>query len=181
MSRGLGGARDLLAARPSRRAILAASAAAFPLLLSACKGVQVLGSPPPPAADIRTLRAAISAEQVMVASYDAALAQVGGQPAVRSVLTSILAEHRQHLAQLRSRLVQPPGAPGARTGHVRAAAIPPGVTATLGFLESAELAASNRLLADLPVLPPSLAQLFASISASEATHVPFLRSAGRSR
>jgi hypothetical protein len=181
MSRGLGGARDPLAARPSRRAVLAASAAAFPLLLSACKGVQALGQPPPPAVDIRTLRAAISAEEVMVATYDAALRQPGAEPAERTALTGVLAEHPQHLAQLRSRLVEPAGAPAPRTGHVRAPALPTGMNATLGFLQSTELAASNRLLADLPVLPPSLAQLFASISASEATHAPFLRSAGRSR
>lgn len=174
MSRGL-------AARPTRRAVLAASAGAMPFLLAACKGVQVLGTPPPPPADIEELRAAISAEQVMVASYDAALTQPGANPAVRSALTAVLAEHQQHLAQLRSRLVEPAGSHAARAGHVRAAALPAGVSGTLGFLERAELAASNRLTANLPVLPPALAQLFASIAASEATHAPFLRSAGRLR
>jgi hypothetical protein len=42
-------------------------------------------------------------------------------------------------------------------------------------LEHAEQAASDRLIGQLAGLPPALAQLFASIAASEATHVPLLQ------
>ncbi len=52
--------------------------------------------------------------------------------------------------------------------------------AVLRELELAEQAASDRLIAELAGLPPSLAQLFASIAASEATHVEYLRAARRS-
>jgi hypothetical protein len=44
-------------------------------------------------------------------------------------------------------------------------------------LVRAEQAASDRLLSLVPLVPPSLAQLLASVSASEATHVPVLQSA----
>ena len=87
------------------------------------------------------------------------------------------AEHSAHLAQLN------PGGrslPGARpapspspTVHVTGT-----VAAELTALEQAEQAASDRLIGQLAGLPPSLAQLFASIAASEATHVPFLQTAG---
>ncbi len=51
----------------------------------------------------------------------------------------------------------------------------------LAGLERAEQAASDRLLRQLDGLPGSLAQLFASIAASEATHVPYLKSAREER
>ncbi len=46
---------------------------ALPLLLTACKGVQSLGTPPPPPPTSRLLQPAISAEQLMVARYTAAI------------------------------------------------------------------------------------------------------------
>ena len=49
----------------------------------------------------------------------------------------------------------------------------------LQFLAAAERAAAVRLGRELLTAPPSLAQLLASISAAEATHVPVLRAAGR--
>jgi Ferritin-like domain len=163
--------------------VLAATAAAVPLLLSGCRGVEVLGSPPPVASDVRLLRSAIAAERLMVSRYRAAVAQAGsaGHQAV-SVLTGILAEHEQHLAQLSARLVVPAGSasrlPPAADGG---APLPTGLAAGLLVLETAEQDASNTLARDLLRVPPSLAQLMASISASEATHVPVLRSLGRVR
>jgi hypothetical protein len=160
---------------PARRTLLIASAAALPVLLTACRGVQALGTPPPPPADVDTLRSAIEHEAALVASY-AALIQSGGPATTGSAggrmaaaLAVVLADHRQHLAQLRSRLVEPAGrsssaavATADRGGSIRTAA----------QLEQAEQAASDRLIAELAGLPPTLAQLFASIAASEATHVP---------
>ncbi len=63
---------------PTRRALLAASAATLPVLLTACKGVQSLGTPPAPPRDIVLLRDAISAEQLMVARYLTASRQLTG-------------------------------------------------------------------------------------------------------
>ncbi len=161
-------------AMPSRRAVLAASAVALPLLVTGCKGVQVLGTPPPPPVDVTVLRAAIRAEEVMVASYTAALTAGSGSPTVQAALADVLAQHRQHLSQLKARLVEPGADAAVRQPPVRALVLPASLAGTLHVLESAELSASDRLVADLPALPPALAQLFASIAASEATHAPFL-------
>lgn len=164
---------------PSRRAVLAAAVrgvplAAAPLVLAACRGVQVLGSPPAPPADIRALSAAIAAEEQMVARYGAAVARLpAGDTAALLAARTVQAEHAAHLTQLRSRLIVPAPHPSATP---RPVTIPPGSTASiLQTLEQAEQAASDRLMSQLRVLPPALAQLFASIAASEATHVPYLR------
>jgi hypothetical protein len=144
------------------------------LVLAACRGVQVLGRPPAPPADIRALSAAIAAEEQMVARYAAALVQLsaGDTAAVLGVRT-VQAEHAEHLVRLRSRLIEPAPHPLATP---RPVTIPPGTTGSiLQTLEQAEQAASDQLIGQLHVLPPALAQLFASIAASEATHVPYLQ------
>ncbi len=166
-----------MAADPTRRALLAA--AGLPLLLTACRGVQVLGSPPPPPAEVRTLRAAIAAEERLVHAYVAASQPGSGSGA--AVLAGILAEHRQHLGQLKSRLIESAAQRSAAAASATATG-PAGQGAqnpALPQLEQAEAAASDWLIGQLGGLPPSLAQLFASIAASEATHIPVLRSAGR--
>jgi hypothetical protein len=167
---------------PTRRTLLAASAAGLPLLVTACKGVQVLGSPPPPPAEIATLRAAITAEEHLVTTYAAAASPAGaGSDRETAVLAAVLAEHRQHLRQFKSRLIETAAqrpAATSRTGSseaVGSGGLPPDIAQ----LEQAEAAASGRLLGELGGLAPSLAQLFASIAAAEATHVPLLRSLGR--
>jgi hypothetical protein len=122
----------------------------------------------------------------MIARYAAALKQLtaGGFTAARAVQ----ADHIAHLAQLRSRLVEPPGARPSPVNppHGTPSAGPgaTGVTGTravLGELEIAEQGASDRLIGELAGLPPSLAQLFASIAASEATHAEYLRAQRRVR
>jgi len=170
----------LAAGGPARRALLVASVAALPALLTACRGIQALGTPPPPPADVVTLRDAIEHETALVASYAAATASGGSaaQGGQAAALAAVLADHRQHLAQLSSRLVEP---------AARSSAAPTGaasrsrVNMTIAQLEHAEQAASDRLIAQLAGLPPALAQLFASIAASEATHVPYLRAAEQGR
>lgn len=170
-----------MAAGLTRRAVLAASAAAVPLLLTGCRGLEVLGAPPPVAADVGVLRSAIETERLMVSRYQAAIAQAGAEgQAVVTELAGILAEHKQHLAQLSARLVVPAGST-SRLPPVKGATatLPAGVAAAIGALETAEQDASNALAGQLLRVPPSLAQLMASISASEATHVPVLHSLGR--
>ncbi|MGO8956380.1 MAG: hypothetical protein ACLQFR_03250 [Streptosporangiaceae bacterium] len=162
-----------MAADPTRRAILAA--AGLPLLLTACRGVQVLGSPPPPPAEVQTLRAAIAAEEQLVSSYAAASQPGHGTARQAAVLTAVLAEHRQHLAQLKSRLIESAAQRSAAAAMVHRSATGPAIP-DMAQLEQAEAAASDRLIGQLAGLPASLAQLFASIAASEATHVPLLRS-----
>jgi hypothetical protein len=163
---------------PTRRSLLVAASAALPVLLAACKGVQALGTPPPPPRDIRVLRSAIRAEELMVASYARAIALLPASPGgLLAAVRTVQAEHAAHLGQLRARLIEPAGV--STPSAPRAPAITAGSSAAsaLAALEQAEKAASSRLLGQLAGLPPALAQLFASIAASEATHVPFLQQA----
>ncbi|MGD0375256.1 MAG: hypothetical protein ABSB01_11825 [Streptosporangiaceae bacterium] len=179
-------------AGPTRRVMLAASAALPLLAVTGCKGVGALGTPPAPAADVGLLKAAIARERLMIARYEAVLgpARADGHAAI---LEPVLAEHRAHLAQLRSRLIVPAGAAAAAalpaspsaTGPGQPAApgkpvvpaepvVPASPAAAIAFLRAAEQDASDALLTRLGVAPASLAQLLASISASEATHAAIL-------
>jgi hypothetical protein len=190
----------------SRRSVLTASAVAasgaLPLLLTACKGVQALGTPPPPAPDIVALRTAILAEEALLSRY-AAVVRLASTPAgsgvVVTAITTVRAEHVAHLAQLKSRLVEPAGGtpfPTSSAARSSSSSSPSAsasgsprptkggpvtgtLPAALAALEAAEQAASDRLIGQLGVLPASLAQLFASVAASEAAHVPYLRAAAR--
>lgn len=185
----IGGDTAPASSGPARRVVLAAAGAALPALLAACRGIQVLGAPPGPPSDVRSLRSAIAAEQLMVARYAAAARQLAAALPPRvshadqvrvDAVSAVQAEHTEHLAQLRSRLVEPAGSSPSpsRTPSVQVTGGPGEILRTL---EQAEQAASDRLLGELGKLPGSLAQLFASIAASEATHVPFLRAARRGR
>jgi hypothetical protein len=165
----------------SRRALLAGAAAALPVLVTGCKGIQVLGAPPPPAPDIVVLRGAIAAEKLMVARYTAALGlrQNGQLPAaLEAAMRAVQAEHAAHLLQLKARLIEPAGSattPSPSPTPSVSAGLTGNASAEVMALEQAEQAASDRLIGQLMALPPSLAQLFASIAASEATHVPYLQ------
>lgn len=155
-----------------RRGLLAAALAA-PLLAPGCsKGFGALGKPPAPAPEVGVLTSAISAERELIARYQAVLARV---PATAPALDPLLAQHRAHLRALTARLV--PGA--ARPTPSRAASpapptVPGSGAAATAYLGAAEQAAAARLLGQLATVSPSLAQLLASIAASEATHAAFL-------
>ena len=170
-----------MAVGPTRRAVLAASAAAVPLLASGCRGVQVLGTPPPPAPDVTLLRSAIAAERLMIARYGLVITRAAADPGASARLAGLLAEHQQHLAQLTARLIEPAGSAGSAApasspgpAAARAGALHADLKGAVGVLAADEHAAAHRLAAVLRAAPPALAQLLASISASEATHVPVL-------
>jgi hypothetical protein len=166
---------------------MASAAAASGALLTGCKGIQALGTPPPAHPDIVALRSAISAEELMVARYATVVARARGpgaaSPTIVAALTAVAAEHAAHLAQLKSRLVEPAGSTPSPRSSPTVPVVPAKGTlaAEVAALEDAEQAASDRLIGQLGVLPPSLAQLFASIAASEATHVPYLQATRQSR
>jgi hypothetical protein len=159
--------------------MLAASAAALPALLATagCRSSDVFAGPDPLAGrpalshDVITLQAVIAAEQAMISLYQAA---VGGGLGV-GALEGLLAEHRQHLGRLQARLVLPPGSPSA-SPSASASASPSAVPArvTIAGLRAAERASAADLLRRLVTVQPALAQLFASIAASDATHVAAL-------
>jgi Ferritin-like domain len=177
-----------VAAHPTRRVVITAAATLPLAVASGCGGVDVLSAPPRPAPDVALLRSAIAAEQLMVARYTNVLnaarnpggatpaARRGGSPtALAAALEPVLAEHRAHLVQLRSRLIVPAGAAPSPSERAPAApAAPTAPAAAVAFLRESEQAAATAMLDRLPQAPGSLAQLFASISASEATHVPVL-------
>ena len=165
-----------------RRRVLLASAAALPVLLGAagCRSSDVfagpdpLAGPPRPAPDVITLQAVIAAEQTMIGLYQAA---IGGDRAVARShgLEPLLAEHQQHLARLRAMLIVPPGTPpSAAASPSPAPARPAPLRVTIAGLRAAERASAVNLVRRLGTVEPALAQLFASIAASDATHVTAL-------
>lgn len=173
-----------MAADLARRRVVLAAAATVPLVaVSGCRGLGVLGTPPSPPPDVVLLQAAIAAEKLMVARYATALRQAGTWPAAAArVLEPLHAEHQAHLAQLQSRLVVPAGSAASPSAAAHAAAgpaVPTAPAAAMAFLSAAEQAAATAMLGRLMRAPASLAQLFASISASETTHVPALGQAGQ--
>jgi len=144
----------------------------FPLLATSCKGVGALGTPPTPLPDTVVLGQAITAETLMIARYRAA---ISGSPGQTALLAPLLAQHQAHLARLTSRLLDPQPASSTRS----ASPGPSGPPATsLSALQAAEENAANGLVRHLAEVTPSLAQLLASIAASEASHALLLRSRG---
>src|SRR6516164_11375732 len=157
-----------------RRQLLAASTTTLPLFLalSACAGPDPLAGPPPLSADVRALLAAVAAEQQLTFLYKRTMAVYS---ALAPALGTLLAEHQAHLAQLRARIIEPPGktVPAAAPPRQPIAGTP---AAALTRLRTAEQAAITAQLRRLAGASPSLAQLYASIAASEATHVTELDS-----
>ena len=151
--------------------MLAASTTTLPFLaLTACARPSPLASPPPLSADVQVLFAAAFAEENLVSLYKRTMASYS---ALAPELAPLLAEHLAHLAQLRARIIEPPGKRVPHTVTSRPP-IPATRTAAIALLRTAEQAASTAQLRRLPGAPPSLAQLYASIAASEATHVAVL-------
>jgi hypothetical protein len=158
----------------TRRRVLTAAAVTLPLAAAGCKGISALGNPPKAAPDVAVASAAIAVEKQLIAGYGTVLAAV---PALAGTLRPLLAQHHDHLAQLRARLIVPPGGqplPSPRATPGGRAPVPGTAAGALGYLRDAEDAASQALLAHLAAAPASLAQLLASISASEATHALIL-------
>jgi hypothetical protein len=163
---------------PRRRSLLA-SAATLPLLLAiagcrssdAFTGPDPLASRPRPAPDVVTLAAVIAAEESLISLYRTALARDSASVPARD-LPALLAQHEQHLTRLRARLIQPPGTATATASpgpSAKASAAAPGRVTI-----APERASAASLVRRLATVEPALAQLFASIAASDATHVAAL-------
>ena len=163
--------------------MLAASAAALPALLAiaGCRSSDAFAGPDPLAGrpalspDVITLQEAIKAERAMIALYQAAV-NGGTRPA--RTLEGLLAEHRQHLSRLQARLVLPPGSGSASPSPSPSSSSSSSSSSsrargrvTIAQLRAAERASATDLVRRLVSVPPALAQLFASIAASDATHV----------
>ena len=159
--------------------MLLASAAALPLLLGAagCRSSDVFTGPdplagrPPLGHDVLTLQAVIAAEENMIDLYRLAISGDSGTTQART-LRSLLAQHQQHLVQLKARLIVPPGASPSPSS---ASPSPRASTISITRLRAAERASAADLVRRLATAPPALAQLLASIAASDATHTTALR------
>jgi hypothetical protein len=170
----------------TRRRVLAIGAVTLPLAAAGCKGLTALGTPPKAAPGVAVAGDAITVEARLIAHYGAVLAAV---PGLAGTLRPLLAQHHDHLARLRARLIISPGSratdpasPGASSPPSPSPSTVPGTpAAALRYLRDAENAAAAAQLAHLAAAPPSLAQLLASISASEATHAMILGGRGRRR
>jgi hypothetical protein len=163
--------------------VLAASAAALPALLAiaGCRSSDAFAGPDPLAGrpalspDVITLQEVINAERAMIALYQAAV-NGGARPA--RTLEGLLAEHRQHLSRLQARLVLPSGSGSASPSSSSSSSRARG-RVTIAQLRAAERASATDLVRRLAGVPPALAQLFASIAASDATHVVALAGNGQ--
>jgi len=163
-----------------RRRVLLASAAALPLLLGAagCRSSDVFTGPdplagrPPLGHDVLTLQAVITAEENMIDLYQLAISGDPGTTRAQT-LRSLLAQHQQHLVQLKARLIVPPGA-SASPSPSSASPFPRASTVSITRLRAAERASAADLVRRLATAPPALAQLLASIAASDATHATAL-------
>ena len=166
--------------------MLAASAAAVPVLLATagCRSSDAFAGPDPLAGrptlspDVVALQAVIAADQAMITLYQRAVAShlatavptTGATTGRAGVLEELLAQHRQHLGQLQARLVLPAGSPSAQASSSASPGAAP-ARVTIARLRAAESASATDLVRRLVSMPPALAQLFASIAASDATHV----------
>ena len=183
-----------------RRRVLLASATALPLLLATagCRSSSLFTGPdplagrPPLGHDVMTLQAVIASEENLINLYRTAINGDSGtapHDARARTLGTLLAQHEQHLAQLRTRLVEPagaptpsspPGSPGpASPGPASTGPASPGAAqVTTARLRAAERASAASLVQRLATVEPALAQLFASIAASDATHATVLAGQG---
>jgi hypothetical protein len=163
---------------PPRRRVLVASATALPVLLAAagCRSSDLFAGPDPLAGrprlghDVVTLQAVIAAEENLVHLYRTAINGDSGAIKGPQHLKPLLVQHEQHLASLRGRLVVPAGMPTPRPSQASAPA-----RVTVPGLLAAERASAAGLVRRLASVQPALAQLFASIAASDITHVAVLR------
>jgi hypothetical protein len=177
-----------------RRRILLASATTLPLLLATagCRSSSLFAGPdplagrPPLSHDVLTLQAVIAGEENLINLYRTAINGDSGtasrepQDARSRTLQPLLAQHEQHLARLRARLVVPAGTPATPTpanAADRSASAGP-ARVTTARLRAAERASAAGLVLRLATVEPALAQLFASIAASDATHVTVLAEKG---
>ena len=168
--------------------MLVASAVALPLLLGSagCRssdaftGPDPLAGRPPLGHDVLTLQAVIAAEENMIDLYRTATSgdsPIRGASRART-LRSLLAQHEQHLVRLKARLVVPPGMPPSPSPSPssggRPTPSPRSARVMVAQLRAAERASAADLVQRLATAPPALAQLLASIAASDATHATAL-------
>lgn len=161
-----------MAQDPTRRGVLtsaALAAAGLPLLVSGCRGIGGLGTPPKPLPDVTVATDAIAGERALIARYTAVIAAM---PGLAGQLRPLLAQHNQHLAGLISRLSAPhaPGEPtptgGGNPGGASAGAGTDG-SAGSGSAGSTGNGATTGAGASAPPVPSTPAAALASLRSAE--------------
>jgi hypothetical protein len=120
----------------------------------------------PPPAPPDALIAAVDVERALIADL---AATTGGSPPVRQVINQARADHAAHLRALRA-LLRDYRTPSAATSTPA----PRGAPRTAAQLRAAEQRASATASRRAAALDGTMAALFASISACEATHAALL-------
>ena len=139
-----------MTSRPTRRTVLSAGAVG---LAAGCTSSHRTAGPSRPDPDVALTAAAVGRERALLAAYDAALAAA---PARATTLALVRAEHAAHLAAL-------------GVGPAASAAAAPASPAP-SDLAGAERAAAAAHAAAAVTASPRLAQVLASLAASEAAH-----------
>ena len=140
---------------PSRRRVLQAAALApGAALLAACRSDRRAPARVDP--DVALRQAAVAREQALLARYAALRPE---SPAVAAAVAAVVSDHQQHLLALSAATQEPSASPA-----------PSPALATLPELASAERAAAAGHAADALTASAPLAQLLASLAASEASH-----------
>jgi hypothetical protein len=117
--------------------------------------------PPPVDPDVALREQATARESALIAAYDAAIA---GAPALAGRLAPLRAEHAAHLAAL-----QEPAAGATAGGPATTMPVRP-ARPTTATLVAAERSAARAHALGARTASPALAQVLASLAASEASH-----------
>lgn len=151
--------------RLTRRQALTGVATLGPVaLLAACSNGDTPDEPVPSPTEQTVASAQAAAEQRLIDGYEATIAT---HPGLAATLTPLRDQHMAHADALG-------GSPGPGT-----ATVAPSEGAAIAALVTAERqAARERIGACVEAGEPGLARLLAFIAASEASHVPVLRSLG---
>ncbi|MFD0686491.1 ferritin-like domain-containing protein [Actinomadura fibrosa] len=155
--------------RVSRRALLGGAAALALPWPAGCTAEAV------PREDVSTLVEAISSEQDLVATYEAARS---ADASLARRIDPVLAHHREHLAVLKRHYLPGSGDRAHEGGAIpspKAIALPGGATAIMAALRAEEQRAAAARSEDTGKAGPGLSQLLASIGACEAGHAGTVR------
>jgi hypothetical protein len=151
---------------PTRRAVLAGSAAVLAAATGGCAGAGQADAPPA-GPEVVLLDGVIQSESGLVALYDAVLAAHSG---LAGRLGPLREHHVQHLAVLKRHYV-----PGSTTGTATpaprpVATAPASQAGALAAIRGAERRAAAARADEVRRVSPGLSQLLASIGACEAGH-----------
>ena len=163
----------------TRRQGLGLLATAVPLGLIAACGNEDSATPPtalPQASQPPSLAQQVAAEEAgIIALYDAALAALPPDDA-RPLLLAIRDEHEQHRAALAAEASPGSTASGDEAAGDSVGGIPDGDISVAMLVDAERAAVKNRIRACAETQDAELARVLALIGASEAGHVPALRS-----